>query len=178
MNNPVNYSDPAGLWVAYGEKRLFGIWSHTVIIVHPDNPNDFKGNTSIKWGKTKSGEMEATFSANPNWKPNLKGAFGRLRANPSTINDRPERLKTIQRIYDPKKRSDTQLIKDIGNSASKYKDNLTYHPFPTSIDPTYNSNSYTSGVLQDAGISDIPKIGNFKPGANKPIPLNINRKER
>ena len=159
--------------MAIGERKVIRVgkdFSHTAIILHPDNPSDFKNDSSTKWYKTKSGELEATLSANPNHKPNFNSPFfGNLTAYPSDPSDRPDKLKTSQRIIDPQKRSDTQLIKDIINSANKYKNDLPYDPTP--FPPYYNSNSYTRGVLKDAKINNPPNLTGIKPGWNYPIPL-------
>ncbi|MFA4842824.1 MAG: RHS repeat-associated core domain-containing protein [Candidatus Omnitrophota bacterium] len=173
-DNPVNSIDPLGLWVAIGEKPI-GPGSHTVIILHPDNESDFKNNKSIPWYKNSKGEREATLSANPNWRPNLDSLYGNLTAYPSNKSDRPSKLKNIQRIQDPLGRSDTQLIKAIINSANKYQNNLPYDPVPAVEDPSvpqpYNSNSYTRGILKDAGIPNPPNLPGGQPGWDMPIPL-------
>ncbi|MEK7396765.1 MAG: RHS repeat-associated core domain-containing protein, partial [Candidatus Poribacteria bacterium] len=119
-NNSINLTDPYGLWVALGERSVLGAGSHTVIILHPDKGSDFKKDKRIKWYRNANGELEATLSANPDRKSNSWGPLGNLTAYTNDISDRPGRLKNIQRVLDPLNRSDSQLIKDIITSASKY----------------------------------------------------------
>ncbi|MDP2922091.1 MAG: RHS repeat-associated core domain-containing protein [Candidatus Omnitrophota bacterium] len=169
-NDPVNAIDPLGLWVALGNREAAPGGYHTVIILHPDNPNDFVNDP--RFHRNSKGELEATLSANPNNKPNLNSFFGNLVANPTNFApDRTNNLKNIQRILDPKRRSDSQLINDFLSSAGKYKDNLPYDPTPWSFDPFYNSNSYTSGIILDVGCL-LPNLHGWEPGADKPIRLN------
>jgi RHS repeat-associated protein len=182
LNNPINYTDPLGLWVAMGKRKpLRPIpGQHTVIILHPDKEDNFINDKSIPWYRNKKGELEATLSANPNWKLNLDSLYGNLIAYPSNKSDRPSNLKNIERIIDPLKRSDTQLIRDIINSANKYHNNLPCDPDPSigdpSVEQSYNSNSYTRGVFKDAGIPNPPLLPGWIPGWDIPIPLNEKRK--
>jgi len=168
-NNATNLVDPYGLRVSLGERNIAGIGSHTVIILNPDNASDFANSTAGFYRNSK-GELEATRSANPNWRPSGGSIFGSLTATPNISGDRPENMRNIQTISDPLNRSDTQLINDILNSANKYKDNLPYDPTPWLFDQFYNSNSYTYGVLKDAGIIG-PNLPGWQPGADKPICL-------
>ena len=92
-----------------------------------------------------------------------------LIATPNVLGDRPSNLNSIQRISDSRGRSDTQLIRDILASADSYYNNLPYDPTPWLFDAYYNSNSYAYGVLKNAGISNIPNLPWWEPGADKPI---------
>ena len=166
-NNVINLRDPYGLRAEIGHRQVFGPGYHTVIIIQPDDQNAFAYNRHFY--RTTTGEWEATLSANPNWKPTWSSPFGTLTATPNIIGDRPERLHDIQRINDPFGRSDTQLIQDIFASAEHYKNNLPYDPTPWSFDPYYNSNSYVYGMLEGAGITDIPNLPWWEPGADKSI---------
>lgn len=177
LNNPLKYIDPLGLWVAIGSRDAVPTMYHTVIIIHPDNPSDFENNPNFsnRFYRNSKGELEATLSANPRFK---KFIALKLVATPKILNDRPEKLDYMQRVLDPKKRSDTQLIKDIFASADKYKDDLSYEALPfrsgsiLGDDVGYNSNSYSYGILKDAGIANIPNLSKWEPGADKPIPLD------
>jgi hypothetical protein len=164
LNEPINIIDSWGLWVALGTRGIGGplgyIGKHTVIIIHPDRPEEFA--CDPRFYKNSKGELEATLSANPR--------NGILTATPNDLNDRPGELEQMQRILD--KRSDTQLINDIFGSADKYGNNLKYGATPSQSDDSYNSNSYTYGVLNDAGVTNIPNLNGWEPGADKPIPLN------
>ncbi|MFA6349351.1 MAG: hypothetical protein WCY12_00285, partial [Candidatus Omnitrophota bacterium] len=162
--------------VGMGEKPIkvlgISVGSHTVTILRPDNPNEFKNDRNTNWYTNTSGSLETTLSANPNWKLTLKGPlFGSLKATPNISGDRPGNLRNIRQISD-NNRSDTQLIRDILASANQYKDNLPYDPTPAKFDRFYNSNSYTYGILRDARVTNIPNLPGWQPGADKPIPLN------
>jgi hypothetical protein len=118
--------------------------------------------------KMGNGELEATLSANPSRIPNLRSLLGYLTATPNDINDRPENLRT-QRILD--KRCDTKLIKDIFDSADQYENNIPYYPAPRRNGGSLNSNSYAYGVLNNAGVTNIPNLSGVEPGADIPIPF-------
>ena len=168
LNNPINWFDPYGLWVAIGERRI-GPGGHTVIIIHPDNPGEFENDP--RFYRNSKGELEATLSAGPNKRPRWSSPWGTLTATPNSPDDRREDLRNSQRILDPLHRSDSQLIRDIFKSADKYGNNLPYDPTPLPFDPYYNSNSYAYGILEDAGVSEPPNLPGWEPGADKPIPL-------
>ena len=168
-NNPINLSDAYGLYVALGERHIFGPGNHTVIIIHPGNPSDF-GNDP-RFYRNTSGELEATLSANPDLKANLNSPLGNLTATPNALADRPSNLHDITRVFSSTTTSDAQFINNIFASAAKYNNNLPYDPTPWLLDPFYNSNSYASGILKDAN-SNFPDLPWWQPGADKPIPLS------
>ena len=188
LNNPIKYVDKTGLWVELGTREVIqnGIKTggyHTVTILHPDNPDNFKNDSNYanRFYTNTKGELEATLSANPNGKPNWKSLFGNLVATPNNAGDRPENMQHRQRLRDHRadvtgsdRRDDTQLIKDFFASADKYANDLPYDPTPVPNAGYYNSNSYTYGVSKDVGIT-LPNLAGWEPGANIPIPLNKRR---
>ncbi|MDD5518962.1 MAG: RHS repeat-associated core domain-containing protein [Candidatus Omnitrophica bacterium] len=172
-NDPVNWRDPWGLWVELGTRSVGKTGGyHTVIIIHPDDQSAFAYDRHFY--RTASGEWEATLSANPNKKPRWASPFGALIATPNHPDDRPGKMEKCQKISDS--RSDTQLIKDIFASADTYQNDLPYDPTPILGTGYYNSNSYTYGVLENAGISNPPNLPGWEPGADTPILLS--RRER
>ena len=94
---------------------------------------------------------------------------------PSDIKgDRPENLRHKRIIEDPQKRSDADFINALFKSAAKYKNNLPYDWL--AVGKSYNSNSFTAGILKDAAGKDISvDFERWQPGGDKPIPLDEDR---
>jgi len=147
-NNPLNLVDPFGLKVEVGQTDIFGIpmAHHTVIVLTPDG-----------------GGPAMTLSAHP--QDNL------LVATPNDPGNAQEKLHNLTLVIDPFGRSDAQLIHDIIMTSRQYHNDLPYSEVPTSFDATYNSNSYTSGVLRAAAIPNPPDLPEWQPGYDKPMPL-------
>ena len=61
------------------------------------------------------------------------------------------------------------FIKQLFKKDSNYGDNLRYEKFPDTGDDSYNSNSYTKGLLDSVGLR-IPKPNYNVPGYGKPVP--------
>ena len=65
--------------------------------------------------------------------------------------------------------SENAVIKKLVTQDAHYQDNLPYKLEPGKDDGTYNSNSYTAGMLKAAGIA-IPTVPYNTPGLEKPVP--------
>ncbi|MDP2923832.1 MAG: hypothetical protein Q8O30_08985 [Candidatus Omnitrophota bacterium] len=106
--------------------------------------------------------MECDISAGPK--------NGTLTSYPYNLDRKGSVSTSFKQISDPKGRSDIQLFNDIFDSANKYKNNLNYGPLV--LGDSYNSNSYTRGILEDVGIINPPlPDGLFYPGWTKPVSL-------
>ncbi|HXD75460.1 MAG TPA: hypothetical protein VN628_17060, partial [Vicinamibacterales bacterium] len=71
--------------------------------------------------------------------------------------------------------SEKDIVGGLLRSDGYYHDDLFYSCFPTSLDDTYNSNSYTHGLLDKVGLASplIPfLLRYFHPGWQKPVPSN------
>jgi hypothetical protein len=174
LDNPIGYSDPYGLAVYVGERDvdgLGGIAEHTAIVLRPDVPSDFSSNILF------NGSNQATLSAEPQdsniiW-------YGNLISHPNNPKDSPGstsgcdqgKLKNLTPVPTPAGMTDTQFIQSLISANHSYQNNLPYDPVPESLDPGfYNSNSYTSGIILNAG-GTPPTLPGWIPGYHVPIPL-------
>ncbi len=153
-NNPVNLMDAWGLCVSLGQRTAFGPGNHLVIILQQSN------------------DKVITIAGDRSGRPNLDSLYGNLISSRDNSADNPKNLRDIVQIKDPLGRSGKNLIRDILNSVSKYKNNLPYDPLVDAAEGYYNSNSYVAGILLDAGITSIPSLPGWRPGEDEPIPLN------
>jgi hypothetical protein len=163
LNNPTNVNDLWGLKVLLGQRPVKKIGNHTVIILQPDNEADFINDP--RFYRNSQGKLESVVSAGPNKEGNLSKYPYNYQP------DKSENLGNLQEVNDPRGRSDTDLINDILDSADKYDNSLPYQGLPLGKGK-YNSNSFTSGILKDAGVESPPNLPGWQPGADKPIPIS------
>ena len=168
-NNPLRWTDPSGLAVYVGEHGAMfprDPLQHTAIVLQPDNPADFnfRNNTSTLGGQP-GGSWWTSWSI-----------FGNLRSSPNNPGDspgtacQPGPLKNLTLVPTPPGMTDTQFIKSLINASNSYQNNQPYDPFPDPFGIFYNSNSYTSGVINKAG-GTPPTLPGSQPGYGNPIPI-------
>ncbi|MBU4488543.1 MAG: hypothetical protein KKI13_05705 [Candidatus Omnitrophica bacterium] len=162
-DNPINWIDPFGLEVYITGHPVGKVGGHSAIALVPDNEKDFANDPRFT-RNPQTGKLEADLSGG-------RSKEGMLTQYPHDLDRMTNPGMSNKPIKDPKGRSDTQLINDILDSASKYDNGLVYDPLAQG--GCYNSNSYVRGVLNDAGISNppLPESGHFYPGWTHPIPL-------
>ena len=163
FNDPINLIDPSGLRVYVGQRGVYRNWginpfNHTTIVIVPDNPILFA--TTPLFSGT-SGTL-ATLSAFP------KGGF--LTKTPNAPSDAPEQLRRLTEVCPPPGMDDTAFIQAIMGAASRYGDDEVYSPVPDPFGATFNSNSFSSGVLLAAGAAP-PQLPQSQPGYNQPVPI-------
>lgn len=169
--NPLRYADPSGLRVVVSGHIAASPLGRVT------NPNSFHLSLYLKPDDPCTCKIEPiTVGARP-----IDGNLGSIYNNP---NDALSNAAFTQTIPTPVGMSDCDFIKSILRSSSRYTSNLPYG-FPNiSLLPfehdgsmpvgTYNSNSFVSGVLSNAGITPptINTGGEFQvPGYENPIPI-------
>jgi RHS repeat-associated protein len=159
--DPINLLDPSGLAVFVGQHAgfldfLLNPFNHTAIVFRPDNPAAFA--------------TDPYFTATQGHVATLGGQMsgGRLVTAPNYPGDDPTNLTDLTRVSCPSGISDTDFIRQMLNAARRYRNNELYLPFPGVF--TYNSNSYTSGIIRSAG-GVPPVLPGSQPGYNKPLPI-------
>jgi uncharacterized protein RhaS with RHS repeats len=169
LNNPINYTDPLGLTVYVGEHGAAfpsDPLNHTAIVLQPNNPAafNFPNNTSTLGGQPGGSWWTS-------WSP-----YGNLQSSPNNPGDSPGTacnpgpLKNLTPVPTPPGMTDTQFIQALINAANSYQNNQLYDPFPDPWGFTYNSNSYTAGVITKAG-GQPPALPGRQPGYGRPLPL-------
>jgi hypothetical protein len=153
-------------------------WAHAYIKIVPADPDYFIARWPgiFSFGRRDaSGDVYATIGAGP-------GAGGRynqcirggcLVAGWNRNRDQDESLGKLVHIAiggltpDQEKR----LIEELIATASRYQNNLCYCPFPGNCPVAdYNSNSFSSGLLDSVGVSP-PDLNQAEfPGWQNPIP--------
>ena len=165
--NPLSFTDPLGLTVYVGEHGALipgDPLQHTAIVLQPNNPADFNfpNNTSTlggqPGGKSTSGSMYGNLHSAPNYPGDSPGT----ECHPGPLNN-------LTIVPTPQGMTDTQFINALINAANSYQNNLTYDPIPDPFGLYYNSNSYTSGVITNAG-GTPPTLPGLQPGYGNPIP--------
>lgn len=131
----------------------------------PDNPQEFNflNNEETLGGQPWGSEWSST------------SPFGNLQSSPNNPGDSPGicnqgPLHNLRLVPTPPGMTDTQFIRALIAESESYQNDLPYNPFPYPGSGTYNSNSYTSGVIQAAGGTPPAMPGNL-PGYNVPLPL-------
>jgi len=161
QNNPINLVDPYGLKVYIAEHPVWGIGEHWYIIIIPDNPQDFANNPLFY--PIGNGQLETTISGEP-------GSTGNLTSVPNADSGSPTLDKT--QINPACAERDTDFINNLLQAEAGYDNNLPYDPTPWQFDPTYNSNSFVTGILNEVGatVPGSPPGWRWAPGWDKPIP--------
>ena len=169
-NNPIIDIDTDGLRVFIWTRPAFGVspylGNHTVIVLIPDNTNDFTNNPIFA---LTNGAFQATLEGQ--MYINGVNLFGMT--NYSTP---PVGTTSLFPVSRPPDMTDTQLINNLLGSASSYNNNLLYGILSgtnTNGNVLYNSGSYTCGVISATGVKP-PTLPVSAPGYQnppKPIPL-------
>lgn len=135
----------------------------------PDNPAEFANYDLFQ----ATNGAEATLGAQA-FGSGVIGLFGALVSSPNNPADAPSNLNNLTVVPTPAGMTDTQFIEQLLGEAGDYANNLRYDPFPTTtnpwLGPTYNSNSFVSGLLKGAGAVP-PTLPGIQPGYGQPIPL-------
>jgi len=160
------------LLVFVGERQAFpnpgysvlgGVWYHEVIVLVPDNPNNFLHNPLF----TQTQGAMATVAGEPSY--SLDVHPGNLRSDFNNYTDNPYNLQNLTVVNPPFGMSDSQFINAIADAAFSYRNDLPYQGVPA-YGKTYNSNGYVAGVLMATGAT-VPDLHNWMPGGDNPIPL-------
>lgn len=192
-NNPLRYIDPLGLKVYLTSHNISPSSSwHTALLLIPDNQSSFAnrpgflkggagdGLANGKWYTVISAEPA---SSNPFSPGSLIGERNRSSDLPgeNTVNREvtasgPLTYSNTCRAKPP---SDTELINYLINFAASYGNNAPYgYPRRFSntgelLPDTYNSNSYTAGILRAINANTAAPSDDSFPGFNRPLPLNF-----
>jgi RHS repeat-associated protein len=171
-STPLKFIDMYGLVVYVGEHGAFFGWvpaNHTAIVLVPDNPSDFANSP-----------IPSTLGGQPfgSWSQSASIVWGNLQSSPDNPGDspgtlcKPGPLQNLTPVPTPPGMTDTQFINALINAANAYNNDEPYDPFPDpfDVDRDYNSNSYTSGVIEKAG-GIPPNLPGFVPGYNQPLPI-------
>jgi uncharacterized protein RhaS with RHS repeats len=151
-NNPIAYSDPFGLdTVQLQIVRTGPTQFHTSIRIAPDN-----GHKAFTLGAGPASVLRA-----------LQHKSTPLVSEPNRSGDVGKQAERI--TLDLGGQSESAVIKKLVTQDAHYGDNLPYTLEPERGDPSYNSNSYTAGMLKTAGIK-IPVIYYNVPGFGNPVP--------
>jgi RHS repeat-associated protein len=167
--NPLVGNDWSGLVVYVGEHGAFfpsDPLQHTAIVLQPDNPQDFNfPNNTYTLGGQAGGSWWTSWSlfGNLQSKPNFPGDSPGSSCNPGP-------LQNLTPVGTPDGMTDTQFIQALINASQSYNNDQPYDPFPDPFGIYYNSNSYTSGVIEKAG-GTPPSLPGVQPGYGMPLPI-------
>ena len=164
LNNPFKYIDSDGREVFLTSHHVAFGARHTALYLVPDNQSHNLGLMGFK--KNQQGQWYITLSAGPDsiLNPKLKSDVNR----PTDAPDKNTIDHTIENPFGNSVADDTKFIENLISRDSSYSDKSDYDIIPE-IQDGYNSNSYTSGLLNSVG-AKVPKLNGNSPGINKPIP--------
>jgi len=161
FTDPINLFDPSGLAVFIGQHHgfldfLLNPFNHTAFVFRPDDPAAF---ATDPWFTATQGHV-ATLGG--------QQSGGSLVSAPNYPGDDPTNLTDLTRVSCPTGISDTDFIRRMLSAARRYRNDEPYAPFPAVL--TYNSNSYTAGIIRAAG-ADPPALPGSQPGYSRPLPI-------
>ncbi|HEX7047909.1 MAG TPA: RHS repeat-associated core domain-containing protein [Gammaproteobacteria bacterium] len=175
--NPYLYIDPDGreVYVAWhtveiGNTNIRTGKVHTFVKIVPKNQDAYKSNPLFRTGP--DGKLTLTIGGGPNSDGNLQVDFNRPTDTSWDSYDHPDENQQEVEMPDTALSEDEWISSLIGAGESA-PDNKEYDAFPDSNSEEYNSNSATTGVLQESGVQTPPVIpveGNA-PGYHKPLPI-------
>jgi RHS repeat-associated protein len=164
-NNPVNWIDPWGEEIAVQTHNVIFGFQHSSIRITPENQDAYRNDKRFN-NTDKNSRRYCTLGAGP-------GQFDSSRLISHTNRERDADL-TIKDEYVPVNlngKDEDVVIKELFENNRRYKQNLQkYGKFPGSKGDTYNSNSYTSGLLRSTGL-EPPSLNSNVPGYDKPVPI-------
>ncbi|HYG46792.1 MAG TPA: RHS repeat-associated core domain-containing protein [Allosphingosinicella sp.] len=160
-NDPLNAVDPSGEEIILAAHNLFAGFSHTKIIIVPQNQERYRNNPVFQ-NRLPDGRRFATVGAGPE-DGRLVGRVNR----PTDVSTSKNNYRHVLAL--PAGKTEDQMILSLGAANARCSDGLDYDATPNQGDESYNSNSFTAGVLREAGFNSIPKVG-YAPGFSKPIP--------
>lgn len=163
-NDPINGIDPLGLTVSlYGTNVLGGIYGHTGLQLTPNNPNEFnpslapQGQAGVYAALSKGGTLDLSGQ-----RAGLTLYSSSTLAPTCPVGSTP--------VSPPKGMSDSAFIKSLINNFVNYPANgLPYAGFPNGT-ATFNSNSFTAGLLGSVGATPPSLPPSIFPGWNTPVP--------
>lgn len=182
-NNPVNEIDPLGLTVyvyyhpAFPSAFPNDPFNHTAIVLRPDNPSQFANNPLFSATGGQQGTLggQPDYGSSPFWDP-----FGDLVGKKNYPGDSPgtgpcASNNHLVPVQPPPGMTDSQFINSLINAANSYGNDQPYWVVPEMdsapwIQPVYNSNGYTSGVIGATGATP-PNLPVRAPGYGVPLPL-------
>jgi len=150
-NNPLMFTDPDGEEIDVGSHLVaFGSY-HTSIRIIPENQELYKDNPNFS-NTLEDGRVYATLGAGPEG-GDLTGGINRA-------SDVDQTNKVNFTSVDIGTLNEDSVISSLFDSSSNYQNQLDYDLFPRNdgqrrwwvADDGYNSNSYTSGLLNSAGL--------------------------
>ena len=164
INNPYKYIDPDGREVKLTSHNVVAGFRHSALLLIPDDQSQNWGSLGFK--KNNQGKWYATLSAGPDnwWNPKLKSDVNR----PTDAPDKNRIEATVANPYGKSKADDTKFINTLLSNDRNYGDNLDYDLTPE-LQDGYNSNSFSSGLLNSVGAT-VPKLKGDFPGIKKPVP--------
>ncbi|MBI3560644.1 MAG: type IV secretion protein Rhs [Gammaproteobacteria bacterium] len=181
-NNPMNNTDPSGMRVYVGARSAVGSPEyHTVLVLIPDAPQAYSNRTG--WSSLSNGYdgpganagvpyVVATLAGEPSidgFDYRVAVGLSNLIYTPNDPRDSMDNLTRYNLVPTPLNMSDTQFINNLINAAGSYDNSQQYFPLPVEFGG-YNSNSFTSGVINAA--SGIPPAIDYAAlGYSKPLPL-------
>lgn len=152
-----------------------GIGGHVWLIIQPDNISELisKGYDKIPGMLDKNGRFVLRAGPDADFGRTGKGKLVKSPYGDSTIAWR-QRYEVDSPNYGcgysfTSGDSDTQFIIDLLEAYNHYDGNLSYDGFAR--EGFYNSNSFISGILNAAGVKNVPDPWGYQPGLDKPIPL-------
>ena len=169
-DNPLRWTDPAGLAVYIGQHPAFFPFdpmNHAAIVLKPDHPEDFPDLPSREC--TCLGGKVATLGGQA-FGSKRGRSFGALWGVFNFPGDDPCKLHNLTKVEPPIGMNDSQFIAALIGAARRYRNDLAYAPFPNGFADTYNSNGYVSGLLRAVGASP-PDLPGSRPGYGRPIPV-------
>lgn len=169
FNNPVIYTDPAGLKVYWCARDLdkVAVGNHHTIVVVPDNPGDFPNQLIDLYGGEK-GFTLAGFKDNDGWlvyEKNQKADVAAVRElnDPKAYAKCPDKYKSgwsmeCHEVPAPNGMTDTQFIKKLLEGANNYAENSKSKCFKFNLWGGPNCASWANSLFNYAGISEADRI--------------------
>ena len=158
-NRGLAYTDPFGLTAdtIKVQWHKFASGFHTSIKITPDDQKRWANDPRFRSGSVTLGAAGMV----------CLGQGVCLVSNLNRPTDVAPQASQVVNIGD---RDENQVIEQLLRADAKYGDNLQYNLLPSSTGQGYNSNSYTAGILLQAGIQP-PQLPVWVPGFDRPIPL-------
>ncbi len=169
-NNPLKYVDPDGQEIQVGAHEVAMGSYHTTLIIIPDNQQAYINNSHFT-NRLSDGRLYMTLGAGPE--------SGMLVNGINRERDLDISIKMDRQVVDINSQSEDVVISSLISGHNSYKNKLDYDLFPAQegkgvwyiADDSYNSNSYTSGLLNSTGLN-APAINVNVPGYTKPVPAD------